>query len=69
VDDGSTDSTKSVVKEIARKDRRVRPFSIKHSGKSSALNYGIRKAKFDIVAYIDADSGLGERGGGGLLRP
>ncbi|MFA4820119.1 MAG: glycosyltransferase family 2 protein, partial [Candidatus Aenigmatarchaeota archaeon] len=58
VDDGSRDNTAKIVRDIAKKSRNVRVFSIKHSGKSEAINYGIRKAKFDIIAYVDADSAL-----------
>ena len=60
VDDGSIDNTAKIVHDIAKKNRNVRLFSIKHSGKSEAINYGIRKARFDIIAYVDADSSLGK---------
>src|SRR3989338_838421 len=58
VDDGSTDNTGKIVGAISKKSRNVRLFSVKHSGKSAALNYGLRKARFDIVAFVDADSAV-----------
>lgn len=58
VDDGSRDATAKIVRDIVKNNRNVRLFSIKHSGKSEAINYGIRKAKYDIIAYVDADSTL-----------
>ncbi|MBI3190693.1 glycosyltransferase family 2 protein [archaeon] len=56
IDDGSTDKTAHVVRSLSKKYKNVRLFSIPHSGKANALNYGIRRARFDIIAYLDADS-------------
>ncbi len=69
VDDGSTDKTSEVVRSIAKENKNVRLLRIKHSGKSAALNYGIKKSKFDIVAYIDADSVLKENSLENLVAP
>ena len=58
VDDGSTDATYSIASEY-KKRFPIGRFSIirKHKGgKSSALNYGIRFAKGEIIVVIDADS-------------
>ena len=69
VDDGSTDSTSSIVGSLSRENKNLRLLKIRHSGKSIALNYGIRKAKFNIVAYIDADSSLAENSLSKLVMP
>lgn len=69
VDDGSVDSTAKIVKEIARKNKNVRVFRIAHSGKSAALNYGIKKAHFNIVAYLDADSSIDGKSLIELIKP
>ncbi len=69
VDDGSTDGTANVAGSLAKKYRNVRFFRIKHSGKSAALNYGLRKARFDVVAFIDADSTLEKTSLASLVRP
>jgi cellulose synthase/poly-beta-1,6-N-acetylglucosamine synthase-like glycosyltransferase len=54
VDDGSTDSTYNISKKI--QDSRLRVFRKKNGGKGSALNYGIKKAKGEFIASLDADS-------------
>jgi len=53
IDDGSTDETSLVVKKL--NDKRIRYIKIKHRGRSGALNYGLKVAKFDWVFLIDAD--------------
>ena len=53
IDDGSTDNTKAVIKKYGNK---VRYFSIPHSGKPAvARNFGIKKAKGDLIAFQDSD--------------
>lgn len=52
VDDGSTDST---IKEI-KKFKDVKILSTKHEGKPNALNLGIKKAKYEYIVTIDADT-------------
>ncbi len=52
VDDGSTDNTAEVV---ARYGNKVRYVHQKNAGLSAARNTGIRHAKFDYLAFIDAD--------------
>ncbi len=57
VDDGSKDKTKQIGKMIARLHHgKVRLYSKVNGGKASALNFGISKAKGDIVVSMDADS-------------
>ena len=53
IDDGSTDNSLEVVREI--KDSRIHIFSKTNGGVSAARNYGIIKAKFPYIAFIDAD--------------
>lgn len=53
IDDGSTDETFKIVSEF--NDPRIRYIRIEHCGRSAALNYGLRVAKFDWVFLIDAD--------------
>ncbi len=54
VDDGSTDNTYRVAK--AFEGPRVRVFTKENGGKGAALNFGIRQAKGELVATMDADS-------------
>lgn len=52
VDDGSTDRTA----EIAKSFKNVKVISKKRGGKASALNLGLKYARGEIVACVDADS-------------
>ncbi|MCS7106304.1 MAG: glycosyltransferase, partial [Candidatus Aenigmarchaeota archaeon] len=56
VDDGSEDKTYEIAKKFASK--RVKVFKKARKGKASALNFGIKKAKYEFVAVMDADSYL-----------
>ena len=53
VDDGSTDGTESIVKSFS--DNRIIYFKIDHSGMGTALNVGLRNAKYEWVALMDSD--------------
>jgi cellulose synthase/poly-beta-1,6-N-acetylglucosamine synthase-like glycosyltransferase len=55
VDDGSTDGTGTVVKEVMRCDPRVRMLRKSNGGLSSARNSGIGQARGSMVAFVDAD--------------
>jgi glycosyltransferase involved in cell wall biosynthesis len=52
IDDGSKDNTLSIIKEYAGK---IRWKSQKNKGQASAINEGIKMAKGEYVAYLDAD--------------
>ena len=54
VDDGSTDNSISLVKEIG-KDHDLTIIYQGNAGVSSARNNGILKAKYDYIAFLDAD--------------
>ncbi len=56
VDDGSTDKTLSVIKELSKKDNRVHFASFSRNfGKESAMLAGMKAAKGDYIAVLDAD--------------
>jgi len=56
IDDGSTDKSLEILREINRKDNKVRYISFrKNYGKSAALNVGFQKASGDAVITMDAD--------------
>jgi len=56
VDDGSTDSTLAVLREISARDARVRVVEFRRNfGKSAALDAGFRLAAGEVVFTMDAD--------------
>ncbi|HTL80275.1 MAG TPA: glycosyltransferase, partial [Bacteroidia bacterium] len=55
VDDGSSDSTNSIVQSFAKRDPRVRVITQDHAGVAVAMNTGMREAKGKYMARIDAD--------------
>lgn len=58
VDDGSTDDTLKIVQEYTARDNRVRVFTQKNGGVSSARNHGIREAKGEFLIFLDSDDWL-----------
>jgi cellulose synthase/poly-beta-1,6-N-acetylglucosamine synthase-like glycosyltransferase/peptidoglycan/xylan/chitin deacetylase (PgdA/CDA1 family) len=56
VDDGSPDTTYDVVQREFGQVDRVQVFRKQNGGKASALNFGIARAKGEIVVCLDADT-------------
>lgn len=56
IDDGSTDSTNEIIKEI--KDERVRYVYKMNAGVSAARNYGVKCVDSKYIAFLDADDSL-----------
>jgi len=56
VDDGSTDNTINIIKDLIKKYSNIKLIKGKHHGKSKALNLGVERAKHDYVLTVDADT-------------
>ena len=55
VNDGSTDNTKNIIKELESKYDNIRTFNIENSGVSHARNVGIKKSMGKFVVFVDSD--------------
>lgn len=56
VDDGSKDDTLSILKDLARKDKKVKYISFSRNfGKESAMYAGLKKSTGDMVLIMDSD--------------
>jgi hypothetical protein len=55
VDDGSSDNTLVIARQLACDDARIRIFPQRNAGPAAARNRGIAKARGEIVAFLDAN--------------
>ena len=55
IDDGSTDSSLIICKDLALKDKRIIVLSKSNGGVSSARNYGLEHAKGEWILFLDSD--------------
>lgn len=55
IDDGSTDSSLSILSRFARQDSRLRVIMRKNTGIETALNEGIDAARSEFIARMDSD--------------
>lgn len=55
VDDGSTDNTNSIIKNIELTDKRIVFLSKKNAGVSAARNDGIRISNGEYIVFVDGD--------------
>lgn len=55
LDDGSTDASKIIVRELAKKDTRIRLIQRANKGLVATLNEGLRLARAPLIARMDAD--------------
>lgn len=55
VNDGSTDNSLELVKECAKKDKRIKIISIPNGGVSNARNIGIENTTGEYITFLDAD--------------
>lgn len=55
IDDGSTDHSGEICEEYADKDNRVRCWHTDNRGVSESRNYGIERAKGELLMFVDSD--------------
>ena len=55
INDGSTDSSVDKIKEICKTDKRITLLSQPNSGSGIARNFGLKFAKGEFIAFMDAD--------------
>jgi cellulose synthase/poly-beta-1,6-N-acetylglucosamine synthase-like glycosyltransferase len=75
VNDGSTDNSRQIIDDFIKehtsvakkKGQRVIQYYIPNGGKGSALNFGIKKSKGQIILTMDADSAIAEDAIGNLV--
>lgn len=58
IDDGSTDSTKSVCERLASRDSRIKFYSKPNEGVSAARNVGVSNARGERVTFVDSDGSV-----------
>ncbi|MEA1925464.1 MAG: glycosyltransferase [Candidatus Altiarchaeota archaeon] len=56
VNDGSTDGTLEILKELAGENKSLQYINTNHLGKANAMNEGFKNAKGEIIVSLDADS-------------
>ncbi len=55
IDDGSTDQTGKIVKDLVRRHKTIEYVYQKNRGLSVARNTGIKKSQFQYIAFLDSD--------------
>ncbi len=55
IDDGSTDNTLEIANYYQKYDHRVRVISQSNQGVSATRNRGVREARGELIAFMDAD--------------
>ena len=60
IDNGSTDNTVKIIKELQGIDNRIKLFISKLKGVSNARNLGLKKSMGDYIMFVDADDTIDE---------
>ena len=61
VDDGSTDSTPALLRQLSEEDGRVQVFTQPNGGVSAARNLGLSHARGTYAAFLDSDDWIDPR--------
>lgn len=60
VDDGSTDGSLGICNSYSKKNKKIKVYSQKNSGPSSARNYGITVCQSEYMMFVDSDDYVNE---------
>lgn len=55
VNDGSTDNSLQIIKDLAKSDPRIQVYSQENQGQAIARNYGLNKAEGKYLYFMDSD--------------
>ena len=56
IDDGSTDSSPGIIRELAARDKRIKPYlHRKNRGPVAVRNFGMERARGRFIAIVDSD--------------
>ncbi len=55
VDDGSKDNTRKIVGEYSKKNKKIKLIEGEHKGPGFSRNLGVKKARGEILVFVDAD--------------
>ena len=61
VNDGSTDNSKKIIDDYAKKDSRIKAIHQKNSGQSAARNRGLKEATGDYISFVDSDDEINKK--------
>lgn len=61
VDDGSTDNSREILEEYAKKDQRIEIIKKKNGGLSSARNAALEKCNTEYVMFCDSDDSFNKK--------
>ncbi|WP_339239769.1 glycosyltransferase family 2 protein [Geobacillus sp. FSL W8-0466] len=60
VNDGSTDNSFNIIKNLQKKDSRIKIFNKENGGQATARNLGLDQASGDYIMMVDSDDYLDE---------
>ena len=61
VNDGSPDNSEEIIKDLAKKDKRIKYFKKENGGISDTRNFGIEKSTGEFFFFVDSDDTINEK--------
>ena len=55
INDGSTDRSKEIIDDYAKKYKNIKAYHLQNGGVSKARNFGLKKAKGEYITFLDSD--------------